>query len=485
VIDKPPSEKPEIRYVNLYEPEAKIYTRKITGFYQRLRRYSGIPLVALFVLLPWISIEGRPAVWLDMAHEKFHILHLTFWPQDLMLLAWLFIIAAFGLFTVSTVFGRVWCGFSCPQTVWTMMYIVIEDFCEGDRNKRIKLDKQTWNPEKIARKGGKHVLWLLIAFLTGITFVGYFIPAPELVTGMIPHIKPDGHWGINLTGGPIFFVLLCSGMTYLNAGWMREQVCKYMCPYSRFQAAMYDKDTIYVQYDEARGEQRGPRKPNEDYKSKGLGDCTDCSWCVQVCPVNIDIRNGTQWECINCGLCVDACDTVMDKMDYPRGLVRFTSETQLTTGKANIIRPKTIGYALAMLAMIIAFSYRLSHREPLGVDVVRDRSPHLFRLDGDDVQNVYTVKINNMDQIDHMFVVEVTGAFPFRVLNSHPVKVKSGEVFSLPIRVAVEKSQLKGEKNSITISAVSQDNSLKADEESTFMGPVQDDNESHEGSGHD
>ena len=211
---------------------------------------------------------------------------------------------------------------------------------------------------------------------------------------------------------------------------------------------MYDKDTIYVQYDTARGEQRGPRKPNEDYKAKGLGDCTDCSWCVQVCPVNIDIRNGTQWECINCGLCVDACDSVMDKMGYARGLVRFTSETQLTTGKYRIIRPKTIGYAVAMLIMIGAFSYRLSIREPLAVDVVRDRSAHLFRLDGDDVQNVYTVKINNMDQQEHTFTVDVKGQFPFRIINARQVHVKAGEVYSLPVRVAVPKAELKGEEKS-------------------------------------
>jgi cytochrome c oxidase accessory protein FixG len=245
-----------------------------------------------------------------------------------------------------------------------------------------------------------------------------------------------------------------------------------MCPYSRFQAAMYDKDTIYVQYDAKRGEQRGPRKPQEDYKAKGLGDCTDCSWCVQVCPVNIDIRNGTQWECINCGLCVDACDTVMDKMGYAKGLIRFTSETQLTTGKARIIRPKTIGYAVAMLAMIVAFTIGLTTRQPLSVDVVRDRSAQLFRKSGDEIQNVYTVKINNMDQQDHTFNIEVKGAFPFYILNAHSVAVKSGEVFSLPIRVAVNKSQLKGEKNPITVIATSQDGKLAAQEESTFMGPA-------------
>ncbi|RYZ85060.1 MAG: cytochrome c oxidase accessory protein CcoG [Moraxellaceae bacterium] len=336
------------------------------------------------------------------------------------------------------------------------------------------MDNQKWNPEKIARKGAKHFLWLAVAFLTGITFVGYFVPAPELVSGLLPQVEADGNWGVGLGGWPIFFLLLCTGMTYLNAGWMREQVCKYMCPYSRFQAAMYDKDTIYVQYDAARGEQRGPRKPNEDYKAKGLGDCTDCSWCVQVCPVNIDIRNGTQWECINCGLCVDACDSVMDKMDYPRGLIRFTSETQLITGKYRIIRPKTIGYAVAMLIMIGAFSYRLSVREPLGVDVVRDRSAHLFRVDADDIQNVYTVKINNMDQQEHTFVIDVKGAYPFRIINSRQVHVKSGEVYSLPIRIAVPKAQLKGEENQITISATSVETGLTAAEESTFMGPSRD-----------
>jgi cytochrome c oxidase accessory protein FixG len=474
VSDKPQGENSEIRYVNLYEPEAKIYTRKISGFFQRLRRYTGIPLIALFVALPWISIQGNPAVWLDISHQKFHIFHITFWPQDFMLLAWLFIIAAFALFTVSAIWGRVWCGFTCPQTVWTLIYIALEDLCEGDRNKRIKLDKQAWSVEKLARKGSKHLLWGLVALLTGLTFVGYFVPAPQLVSGLIPRMTDSG-WALGVGAGPVFWVILCSFMTYLNAGWMREQVCKYMCPYSRFQAAMYDQDTIYVQYDAARGESRGPRKPGEDYKARGLGDCTDCSWCVQVCPVNIDIRNGTQFECINCGLCVDACDSVMDKMGYERGLVRFTSETQLATGKARVWRPKTLGYIAAMLIMLTAFSYKLSVREPLSIDVVRDRSARMYRVNAGEVQNVYTVKINNMDQKSHVFSVTVSGEYDFYVLNSREVTVKSGEVYSLPMRVAVDQKKIHGEKHRLLVRVKSLDDNLGvAEEETTFMAPTHD-----------
>ncbi len=474
--ETPPGDKPEIRYVNLYEAEAKIYTRRISGYFQRLRRYLSAPLIALFVLLPWLSYHGRPVVWLDIQHQQFNILHFSFWPQDFMLLAWLFIIAAFALFTVSALWGRVWCGFTCPQTVWTLLYIAVADAFEGDRNKRMKLDQQAWSFEKFARKAAKHLVWLLIALLTGLTFVGYFVPSPQLVMGLLPHLDAAGNMTTSLGWGPVFWVLLCSGMTYLNAGYLREQVCKYMCPYSRFQSVMYDKDTIYVQYDTARGETRGPRKPNDDFKAKGLGDCIDCSWCVQVCPVNIDIRDGTQFECINCGLCVDACDQVMDKMGYPKGLIRFTSETELSTGKLQVFRPRLIGYALAVLIMLGAFGYTVSERKPVSIDVLRDRGARMYRVDGDDIQNVYTLKINNMDQQDHTYDIAVKAdegdATEFRILHGHSVKVKTGEVLSVPLRVAVQAAALKGAKHEVEFVVTAQDNAaIVANEESIFVGP--------------
>lgn len=477
--EQPESTKPEIRYVNLYEAEEKIYTRRITGYFQRLRLYLGIVCVAIFALLPWLSWNGRPLVWLDLTHQQLNIGHLSFWPQDFAILAWVFIIAAYGLFTLSALWGRVWCGFSCPQTLWTLMFMAVADWCEGDRNKRIKLDKQAWTLEKFLRKSVKHCLWLFISLLTGLTFVGYFIPGPELVAGVLP-VLTEGQWHKPLLGwAPLLWVLFCSGMTYLNAGFLREQVCKYMCPYSRFQSVMYDKNTLYVQYDAARGETRGARKPAEDYRAKGLGDCIDCSWCVQVCPVNIDIRDGTQFECINCGLCVDACDQVMDKMGYAKGLIRFTSETELTTGQRKVARPRLMAYALAMLVMMGLFAYSLWVRQPLSVDVVRDRGARLYRLDGADVQNVYTVKINNMDQKNHTYTIKVvteTGeAGDFRILYNPVAKAKSGEVLSVPLRVAIARSALQQEKQTLRFVVMSQDNpSIQAEEATIFVGPEHD-----------
>ncbi len=461
----------EIQYVNLYESEAKIYTRKVSGFYQRLRRYTGIPLLLGFLLMPWLVIDGRPAMLFDLTARKFHILFVTFWPQDFMLLAWTLIIAAFALFTVTVTVGRVWCGFTCPQTVWTLMFIWVEDLCEGDRNKRIKLDKQPWGMEKVVRKGSKHSLWFLIAFITGATFIGYFYPVRDLLTGFIPAISREGiDW--DTPAAAVFWTFLFTAFTYLNAGWLREQVCKYMCPYARFQAVMYDNDTLYVQYDTVRGESRGARKPKEDYKTKGLGDCVDCSWCVQVCPVDIDIRDGAQYECINCGLCVDACDSIMDKMNYPKGLIRFTSEDELETGKTQFLRPRLFGYFAIVLTMISLLGYTIYTRSPLGVDVLRDRSARMYRVQGKEIQNVYTIKINNMDRQTHTYRIELEGDLTYSLKKYRAVPISEGEVFTLPIRIAAPRAEIEKEKNDLVIRIIAQDNpELVATEATVFMAP--------------
>jgi cytochrome c oxidase accessory protein FixG len=467
-----PSKDSDIRYVNLYESEAKIYTRKITGFYQNIRRFTGIPLVLGYLLMPWIIVDGRPAILFDLGARKFHIWTVTFWPQDFMLLSWALIISAFLLFTVTVLLGRVWCGFTCPQTVWTLMFIYIEHLCEGDRNKRIKLDKQGWNIEKIFRKSSKHFLWLVVAFITGATFIGYFTPIRDLLAGFIPHFDGVNIVEFKIHPAAAFWTIFFTGMTYLNAGWLREQVCKYMCPYARFQSVMYDKDTLAVQYNPVRGEKRGARKPGDDYKSAGLGDCIDCSWCVQVCPVNIDIRDGLQYECINCGLCVDACNSVMDKMSYPRGLISFISQDHLETGKTRFFRPRLFGYMLALVVMVSAFVYVVATRSPLGVDVIRDRGTKMYRIAGDDVQNIYTIKINNMDSAPHVYDLEVQGDYPFVAVNYRPRIVESGEVFSLPVRISVPKNQLHSEKSRIMIRLKSRDNgAIQASEETVFIGP--------------
>jgi len=463
----------DIRYINLYESEQKVYTRKVTGFYQAIRRYTGLPLIAAYLLLPWFVIDGRPAILFDLPARQFHVFWVTFWPQDFMLLAGLLIISAFALFTVTVLLGRVWCGFTCPQTVWTLMFISIEHFFEGDRNKRIQLDTQGWSMNKLWRKGGKHSMWVLVAFITGVTFIGYFVPIRELLLGLVPFRDDYGMIRISAPPAAAFWTLFFTGMTYLNAGWLREQVCKYMCPYARFQSVMYDRDTLSVHYDRQRGENRGARKPQEDHKSKGLGDCIDCSWCVQVCPVDIDIRDGMQYECINCGLCVDACNTVMDKMEYPRGLIRFTSEDELETGHTKFVRPRLFAYCLIMLLMVGVFFYVVWSRSPLGVDVIRDRGARLYRIDADKVINVYTVKISNMDRRAHTYGVRVEGDYDFKVERFRPLEVLEGEVFSMPLRISVSRDNFTVEKAPLTVFIQSKDDaSIQHFEQTNFIGPT-------------
>ncbi|MCP8897881.1 cytochrome c oxidase accessory protein CcoG [Gilvimarinus xylanilyticus] len=452
-----------VRYINLYEAEDKVYTRRITGFYQKLRRYTGLPLIAGFLLMPWFIIDGRPAMLFDLPERKFHILCTTFWPQDGMYLAWLLIIAAFMLFTVTVLVGRVWCGFTCPQTVWTQMYIWVEYLCQGDRNKRIKLDAAPMSLEKFWRKGATYTLWLLIALITALTFVGYFVPIRELISELVT---------FNASLMAAFWVVFFTLATFTNAGFMRQQVCKYMCPYARFQAVMYDRDTLTVFYDYVRGEKRGPRKAGEDYKAQGKGDCIDCSWCVQVCPVDIDIRDGMQSECIDCGLCVDACNTVMDKMQYPRGLIRFTTEDNIKHGKTHVLRPRFIGYLVVLLVMVSVFVYNISTRTPLGVEVLRDRGVRMYRISGKDVQNVYTLKINNMDSRAHQYHIEVDGDFDFRLQGYRPLTIESGEIFTIPVRVAVAREQLTEVKTGVSFTVTAQDNAkLTTEHETSFIGP--------------
>lgn len=465
--DPSPSEQsadePTIRYVNLYEAEDKVFTRRITGFYQKLRRYTGLPLIAGFVLMPWLIINNRPAMLFDLADRKFHILWMTFWPQDGIYLAWLLIIAAFALFTVTVLVGRVWCGFTCPQTVWTQMFIWAEFLCQGDRNKRIKLDAAPWGLNKLLRIGATHFIWLLIALITGLTFIGYFVPIRELIGGLLT---------FDSSVPVVFWVAFFTVATYTNAGFMRQQVCKYMCPYARFQSVMYDADTLSVFYNELRGEKRGPRKPGEDYKAEGKGDCIDCSWCVQVCPVDIDIRDGIQAECIDCGLCVDACNTVMDKMDYPRGLISFTTEDAIKHGKTKILRPRLLGYLALLLTMIAVFAVNLAQRTPLDLEVLRDRGVRMYRISGKDIQNVYTLKINNMDNKAHRYDITLSGDFDFQLQGYRPMVIEPGELLTIPVRAVLAREALTEIKSSIEFTVTAKDNpNLTTTNDSSFIGP--------------
>jgi cytochrome c oxidase accessory protein FixG len=414
--------------VDLYQRREKIFTRAIEGRFQRIRLYSGWPLLLGYFGLPWLDWGDRQAVLFDLPSRHFYIFGLTFWPQDFMLLAWLLIIAAFGLFTVTSVVGRIWCGYTCPQTVWTAIFMWVEQIAEGPRHARIRLDQAPWRLEKIVRRGAKHAMWLGWAFLTGLTFVGYFTPIRALTIDVLT-LNVD----IVATAWIVFFTLA----TYINAGWMREQVCIYMCPYARFQSAMFDKDTLIVSYDPVRGEPRGARKRGA--RPEGLGDCIDCQLCVQVCPTGIDIRNGLQYQCIGCAHCIDACDDVMKKVGYAPGLIRYTTHHALEGRPTRLLRPRVIGYATALSVMVVAFTIALFARNLVLIDVIRDRG-ELFHADRDAIRNDYTLKIVNKTQHSTTLALTVTAPREHpqpRLEGPASVDAAPGEVLTVPVTLAV------------------------------------------------
>ena len=458
-----------IHVLNLYQTADKIYTRSLEGFYRSLRRWTWIPMLASYFLIPWLNINGRQAVWCDLAERKFHIFWLTLWPKDLPFLAALLIISAFGLFTITNFAGRIWCGFSCPQTVWTSMFMAVEEWFEGDRNKRIKLDAQPWSANKLARKSAVQFCWLLLSLATGLTFVGYFNPIRELV--------PDLFY-LSIAAAPLFWLLLFTALTWANAGLMREQICLYVCPYARFQSVMFDSDTLIVSYDKARGEHRGSRKINQDPGPLGLGDCVDCTLCVQVCPTGIDIRDGLQYECISCGLCIDACNTVMEKMHYPVGLISFTTGNTLEKGtKFALLRPRLLAYFAVLVLMCSVFVYEISSRIALEVDVVRDRSM-LYRVTQDGfVENSYKLKINNMDQRDHHYRISVTSDQGLVYRGQSEVGVAEGEVVEMLVRLLLPLDQIEKANAEVEfVVTATIDVALQNSEKSRFIAPLKNSN---------
>lgn len=455
----------EVSELDLYQKREKIYTRKIEGFFQRLRLFTGWPLLAAYFLLPWLEWGGRPAVLFDLPERKFHIFFMTFWPQDFPLLAWLLIIAAFSLFTVTVFLGRVWCGYTCPQTVWTSIFMWVEQRVEGSRNQRLKLDRSPWSPQKLLKKLAKHGMWLGVAFFTGLTFVGYFYPIRDLVYDLAT--LQASHWGAAWTA---FFTLA----TYINAGWLREQVCIYMCPYARFQSVMFDQDTLIVAYDAQRGEPRGARRRDADAAAEGLGDCISCQLCVQVCPTGIDIRDGLQYQCIGCALCIDACNSVMDKMGYQPGLIRYASEHELEGGKTHWLRPRLFGYVIALLVMITAFSWRIYSRVPLELTVIRERTQLYTQNAAGEIENVYTLQIVNMDDEMHSYALSLEGLPGARIEGPVEVVLNAGEVRSLPLRVAAPPDRFDRPSTAFEFLIETDDGSeLSERAESRFLVPMQ------------
>ncbi len=411
---------------SLYRKDPKVYPRDVTGTFARLRKVAVFVLLGLYYFVPWINWAGRQAVLFDLPSRKFYILGLTFWPQDFIFLTLMLIIAGLSLFFVTAVAGRLWCGFACPQTVWTEVFVWIERFVEGDRGKRMKLDAGPWDANKILRKSFKQFLWITFALWTGFTFVGFFTPIRELGQSLI-HFQ--------LGGWEAFWFLFYSFATYGNAGILREQVCKYMCPYARFQGAMFDKDTLVIAYDEKRGEPRGGRRKSENPAEKGLGDCIDCTLCVQVCPTGIDIREGLQIECIACAACIDVCDQVMEKMDYKKGLISYTTENRLQNKESRVFRPRILVYATLLLALIAGVVYSVNNRVLLRADLLRDRNALYRELPGELIENVYTLKLINMDFVTHRYKIEVVDQDDIQLFISPEPVLEPEEVGNFIVRM--------------------------------------------------
>lgn len=419
--------------VPMFVSEQKVYSRSVAGFFSRWRWIMVFATQLVFYGLPWLDWGERQMVLFDLEARRFYLFGLVLYPQDFIYLAGLLIICALALFLFTAVAGRLWCGFSCPQTVYTEIFMWIERKVEGDRSARMRIDKSGWTFEKLWKKSLKQLLWIAVSTWTGFTFVGYFVPIRELGMQLM---ALQGGW-------QIFWVLFYGFATYGNAGYMREQVCKYMCPYARFQSAMFDKDTMIVSYDAARGEARGPRRKGADHQAEGLGDCIDCKLCVQVCPVGIDIRNGLQYECIGCGLCIDACNSVMDKMEYPRGLIRLTTQNAIARGWKHvqtlrrIFRPRVLVYSAVLLALSATMIASLALRQPLKLDVIRDRASLSRIVAGGKLENVYRLQIMNATETEQRYRISATGLDGLEVTSETEVSVGPAETRGIAARLQI------------------------------------------------
>ena len=454
---------------SLYEKHKKIYVRAASGLFNNWRWGMVFLTQALFYGLCWVDWNGRQAVLFHLVERKFYIFGMVFWPQDVFYLALLLIISAYALFLFTAVAGRLFCGYACPQTVYTELFLWIEAKVEGDRPARMKLDKGPLDGRKLRLKTTKHALWLILSLWTGFTLVGYFTPVKELVAS-IPSFG-FGPW-------EIFWILFYAGFTYMQAGFLREQVCKYMCPYARFQGVMFDPDTLIITYDPERGEPRGARKKGIDPRSEGKGDCVDCGICVQACPTGIDIRNGLQYECIGCSACIDACDEVMDKMSYPRGLIRYSTENALAkhyTPKemvAHVMRPRVLLYSAILGMIILATAWGLGTRIPLKVDVIRDRATLAREADDGRIENIYTLRIMNTEEAPRRYALSVSGLPGAEIIGERIVEVPAATTESVLVSVRVPpESGTKGANHIFFEIQAQNHDKVRVSEKASFMLP--------------
>ncbi len=455
---------------SLYQSRKKIHPRSISGRFSKWRLALVWVTQLVFYGLCWVPWNGRQAVLFEIAERKFYLFGLVLWPQDVFFLAVLLIISAYALFLFTAVAGRLWCGYSCPQTVYTEIFLWIEKLVEGDRNARMKLDAEPMTGAKAAKRGLKYGLWAAMALWTGFTFVGYFTPIHTLAASFKTLSLGPWEW---------FWFLFYAGFTYLMAGHLREQVCLYMCPYARFQGVMFDPDTLVVTYDSERGEPRGPRRKGEDIKATGKGDCVDCGLCVAVCPTGIDIRNGLQYECIGCSVCIDACDEVMDKMDYPRGLIRYSTEHAIAEHwgwkeiVAHIVRPRIILYSTILAVILLAFAWGLATKASLRVDVIRDRAVLAREVEGGLIENVFRLQVMNVSEKAQRYEISVSGLDKIELAGERSVEIPAAGAKS--VTVAVRTPPESGKKGSNTIyfdvKSTVDDSKISVHEKATFLIP--------------
>ncbi|MCK6414679.1 MAG: cytochrome c oxidase accessory protein CcoG [Giesbergeria sp.] len=460
---------PQKEIASLYEAQKKVYPRSISGYFARWRWALVFLTQIVFYGLPWLEWGQRQMVLFDLGARRFYLFGLVLYPQDFIYLTALLIISALALFLFTAVAGRLWCGFACPQTVYTEIFMWIEHKVEGDRSARLRLDGSPWTLEKVWKKSLKQFLWIAVSVWTGFTFVGYFVPIRQLGGELL---ALQGTW-------QIFWVLFYGFATYGNAGFLREQVCKYMCPYARFQSAMFDRDTLIVTYDEGRGEPRGPRTKTVDYKAKGQGDCIDCTLCVQVCPVGIDIRNGLQYDCIGCGLCVDACDTVMDKMQYPRGLIRFSTQNAVARGWGRaemlkrVLRPRVLIYTAILVALSLGMLASLAMRTSFKVDVVRDRAALARIVAGGKLENIYRLQIMNATETPQHYRISVRGLEGAQMAAATEYEIAAAESRWVVVQVQVPYGSVPEGSHPLYFDILAVESGAKVSEKSVFLVPRQ------------
>jgi len=457
---------------SLYAKRIEIYPRSKIGdrlaWFQKWRWAAVWATQIVFYGLPWLLWNERQAVLFDLAARRFYIFGLVLWPQDIVYLTALLIIAAFSLFLFTAVGGRLWCGYACPQTVYTEIFMWIEKVIEGDRSRRMLLDRQPMSARKFALKAAKHAAWVAVALWTGYTFVGYFTPIRELGAELLV---------LSIGGWSAFWILFYGFATYGNAGWMREQVCKYMCPYARFQSAMFDQDTLIVTYDEPRGEPRGAGSKKKSRRELRLGDCVDCGLCVQVCPTGIDIRNGLQYECIGCAACIDACNYTMQKVGLPKGLVRYSTtnamRNRLDSGAMwrRVLRPRVLAYGSFLLAITVALAVAVSLRVPLKVDLIRDRGALAREAEGGQVENVYRMQVSNTTESRRAYIVSAAGLPGLAVASETRFEVAAAAVASIPLRLLADGEQVSPSSHKVTVEVRAEDDpGVTVRETTTFLG---------------